>query len=77
MQDPQEYLPFLQELRVLDKFYQHFCINDHLKHREKAIKNLHLAGSHLCLHFGVDNNLSDRHTVLPPNPAAHRQIYAI
>ncbi|KAF8339341.1 pol II transcription elongation factor [Amanita rubescens] len=42
--DPREYLPFLRELRALDKFYQRFRIDDHLKRREKALRNLHLAG---------------------------------
>ena len=77
MQDPREYLPFLRELRALDKFYQRFRIDDHLKRREKALKNLHLAGSRLRLHFGVDNNLSDRPAALPGSPPVHRQIYTI
>jgi elongator complex protein 1 len=37
-------LPFLKELRTLDKFYQRFRIDDHLKRYEKALKNLSLAG---------------------------------
>ncbi|KAI0076404.1 IkappaB kinase complex IKAP component [Panus rudis PR-1116 ss-1] len=43
--DPREYLPFLRELRALDKYYQRFRIDDHLKRYEKALKNLSLAGS--------------------------------
>lgn len=43
-QDPREYLPFLKELRSLDKYYQRFRIDDHLKRYEKALKNLSLAG---------------------------------
>ncbi|KAF8627641.1 hypothetical protein AX15_004335 [Amanita polypyramis BW_CC] len=42
--DPREYLPFLRELRALDKYYQRFCIDDHLKRRENALRNLSLAG---------------------------------
>ncbi|KAF8633329.1 hypothetical protein AX17_004501 [Amanita inopinata Kibby_2008] len=42
--DPREYLPFLRDLRALDKYYQRFCIDDHLKRRESALKNLSLAG---------------------------------
>ncbi|KAK2463075.1 hypothetical protein APHAL10511_004730 [Amanita phalloides] len=42
--DPREYLPFLRELRALDKYYQQFRIDDHLKRREKALKNLSLTG---------------------------------
>ena len=44
MQDPREYLPFLRELRALDKYYQRFRIDDHLKRFESALKNLNLAG---------------------------------
>ncbi|KAF6761197.1 pol II transcription elongation factor [Ephemerocybe angulata] len=42
--DPREYLPFLKELRVLDKYYQRFRIDDHLKRHEKALRNLSMAG---------------------------------
>lgn len=42
--DPREYLPFLRELRALDKYYQRFKIDDHLKRHEKALRNLSLAG---------------------------------
>ncbi|CAO3617850.1 unnamed protein product [Cunninghamella echinulata] len=42
--DPREYLPFLQELQNLDKYYQRFKIDDHLKRHEKALRNLALAG---------------------------------
>ena len=43
-QDPREYLPFLRELRALDKYYQRFKIDDHLKRYQSALKNLSLAG---------------------------------
>ncbi|KAG2231182.1 IKI3 family-domain-containing protein [Thamnidium elegans] len=42
--DPKEYLPFLQELKNFEKYYQRYKIDDHLKRHEKAIKNLSLAG---------------------------------
>ena len=44
IQDPREYLPFLRELRALDKYYQRFKIDDHLKRYRSALKNLSLAG---------------------------------
>ena len=77
MQDPREYLPFLRELRALDTFYERFRIDDHLKRREKALRNLHLAGSRLRLYFGVNDNLSNRPTALRRSPPVHRQIYAV
>ncbi|KAJ7750119.1 pol II transcription elongation factor [Mycena maculata] len=43
--DPREYLPFLRELRALDKYYQRFRIDDHLKRHDGALRNLNLAGS--------------------------------
>lgn len=42
--DPKEYLPFLQELKNFEKYYQRYKIDDHLKRHEKAIKNLSMAG---------------------------------
>ncbi|KAJ7799963.1 pol II transcription elongation factor [Mycena olivaceomarginata] len=42
--DPREYLPFLRELRSLDKYYQRFRIDDHLKRHDRALTNLSLAG---------------------------------
>ncbi|RCI05914.1 hypothetical protein CU098_013034 [Rhizopus stolonifer] len=42
--DPKEYLPFLQELKNLEKYYQRYKIDDHLKRHEKAIRNLSMAG---------------------------------
>ncbi|KNZ72380.1 Elongator complex protein 1 [Termitomyces sp. J132] len=43
--DPREYLPFLRELRVLEKYYQRFKIDDYLKRYESALRNLSLAGA--------------------------------
>ncbi|WVQ75470.1 hypothetical protein IAR50_005095 [Cryptococcus sp. DSM 104548] len=42
--DPKEYLPFLRELRALDKWDQRFMIDDHLERRESALSNLKQAG---------------------------------
>ncbi|KAJ7099343.1 pol II transcription elongation factor [Mycena belliarum] len=43
--DPREYLPFLRELRSLEKHYQRFRIDDHLKRHDRALRNLSLAGA--------------------------------
>jgi elongator complex protein 1 len=43
-QDPREYLPSLRELRALDKYYQRFKIDDHLRRHESALHNICLAG---------------------------------
>ncbi|KAI9245023.1 IKI3 family-domain-containing protein [Sporodiniella umbellata] len=42
--DPKEYLPFLQELKNFEKYYQRYKIDDHLKRYEKALRNLSQAG---------------------------------
>jgi len=42
--DPREYLPFLRELRALEKYYQRFRIDDHLKRYKSALRNLSFAG---------------------------------
>lgn len=44
-QDPKEYLPFLRELRALDKYEQRFRIDDHLERRSSALRNLIAAGA--------------------------------
>ncbi|KAJ7133724.1 pol II transcription elongation factor [Mycena crocata] len=49
--DPREYLPFLRELRSLDKYYQRFRIDDHLKRHDGALRNLNLAGSSCSSYF--------------------------
>jgi elongator complex protein 1 len=51
IQDPREYLPFLRELRALDKYYQRFRIDDHLKRYKSALKNLSLAGVPKRYHY--------------------------
>lgn len=42
--DPKEYLPFLRELKALDKWEQRFRIDDHLGRRESALMNLRASG---------------------------------
>jgi elongator complex protein 1 len=37
-------MPFLKELRALDRYYQRFRIDDHLERYPSALRNLHLAG---------------------------------
>ena len=49
LKDPREYLPFLRELRALEKFYQRFRIDDHLKRYTKALRNLSLTGATCCM----------------------------
>lgn len=40
-------MPFLRELRALDKYYQRFRIDDHLRRHESALRNLSLAGKYV------------------------------
>jgi elongator complex protein 1 len=42
--DPREYLPFLNELQKLEKYYQRFTIDDYLSRHESALNNIALAG---------------------------------
>jgi elongator complex protein 1 len=44
IQDPKEYLPFLRELRALDKDTQRFRIDDYLERWERALGHLHAGG---------------------------------
>ena len=43
-QDPQEYLPFLKELRALEDWERKFRVDDHLGRYDKALRHLHTAG---------------------------------
>lgn len=56
--DPKEYLPFLQELKSLEKYYQRYKIDDHLKRYEKALRNLSQAGDE---HFEELMNYMKKH----------------
>ncbi|CEP14860.1 hypothetical protein [Parasitella parasitica] len=58
--DPKEYLPFLQELKNLEKYYQRYKIDDHLKRYEKAIRNLSLAGDQ---HFDEFVDYMQKHSL--------------
>lgn len=52
-------MPFLKELRALDRYYQRFRIDDHLERFPSALKNLHLAGeSTVLLSPATDDFLS-------------------
>ncbi|KAF9295803.1 hypothetical protein BGZ74_010603 [Mortierella antarctica] len=58
--DPREYLPFLNELRTLEKYYQRFKIDDHLKKYQSALKNLSQAGEKYfadCVAYIKQHNL--------------------
>jgi elongator complex protein 1 len=59
-QDPREYLPFLRELRALDKHYQRFRIDDHLRRYEKALLNLSHAGDYAARVIFNDGFLTKR-----------------
>lgn len=71
-QDPREYLPFLRELRALEKYYQRFRIDDHLKRYKSALRNLSLAGLskisisllrwHTSIPQGLNSLMTSRHT---------------
>ncbi|KAG0165594.1 hypothetical protein DFQ28_008559 [Apophysomyces sp. BC1034] len=58
--DPREYLPFLQELQKLEKYYQRFRIDDHLKRHEKALRDLSFAGDN---HFDELIEYMQKHTL--------------
>ncbi|KAF9112880.1 hypothetical protein BGX27_002637 [Mortierella sp. AM989] len=58
--DPREYLPFLNELRTLEKYYQRFKIDDHLKKYQSALQNLSQAGERYfddCIAYTKQHNL--------------------
>ncbi|KAG0325923.1 hypothetical protein BGZ99_010376 [Dissophora globulifera] len=58
--DPREYLPFLNELRTLEKYYQRFKIDDHLKKYQSALQNLSQAGEKYfddCVAYIKQHNL--------------------
>lgn len=44
MQDPKEYLPFLNMLKSLEPNYQRFTIDKHLKRYRKALLHLSKCG---------------------------------
>ncbi|KAI9287321.1 IKI3 family-domain-containing protein [Umbelopsis sp. AD052] len=78
--DPREYLPFLQELQSLEKFYQRFKIDDHLKRYRKAVHNLSKAGND---HFDQLVNYTKLHSLytyalsLYPNATNERKTLLV
>ena len=44
LQDPKEYLPFLNELQKLPLHYQRYKIDMHLQRYRKALANISLCG---------------------------------
>ncbi|KAG0045887.1 hypothetical protein BGZ83_008909 [Gryganskiella cystojenkinii] len=79
--DPREYLPFLNELRTLEKYYQRYRIDDHLKKYESALKNLSQAGEKYfddCLTYTRQHNLYRAALkVFGSVPVKHKEILQI
>lgn len=44
LQDPKEYLPFLNMLKSLEQNYQRYTIDKHLKRYRKALQHLSKCG---------------------------------
>jgi len=60
LQDPKEYIPFLNDLRKLEPTYQKFTIDKHLKKFESALKHLNECGPEHheeCMKFIADQKL--------------------
>ncbi|CAO3564635.1 unnamed protein product [Mortierella alpina] len=79
--DPREYLPFLNELRTLEKYYQRFRIDDHLKKHQSALQNLSQAGDRYftdCVNYIRQHNLYRfALKVFGSNPTKHKTILQI
>ncbi|KAF9189964.1 hypothetical protein BGZ51_008686 [Haplosporangium sp. Z 767] len=79
--DPREYLPFLNELRTLEKYYQRFRIDDHLKKYQSALQNLSQAGEKYfedCVRYIKQHNLFKYAlTVFGSNPVKHKAVLQI
>ncbi|KAF8942635.1 hypothetical protein BGZ47_006286 [Haplosporangium gracile] len=79
--DPREYLPFLNELRTLEKYYQRYRIDDHLKKYKSALQNLSQAGEKYfndCVSYIRQHNLyKDALKVFGANPTKHKAILQI
>lgn len=56
--DPKEYLPFLNNLSKLEKYYQRYTIDMHLERYEKALINISQAGDE---HFNKCLELIEKH----------------
>ncbi|EAL65378.1 elongation protein 1 [Dictyostelium discoideum AX4] len=58
--DPKEYIPFLQELQKMEKFYQRYSIDKYLSRWELALYNLSRAGKKYqqdCLDLIISNKI--------------------
>ncbi|KAF9363866.1 hypothetical protein BGX34_003149 [Mortierella sp. NVP85] len=79
--DPREYLPFLNELRTLEKYYQRFKIDDHLKKYQRALQNLSQAGEKYfddCIAYIKQHNLFKAGLeVFGSNPTKHKAVLQI
>ncbi|KAF9995387.1 hypothetical protein BGZ80_001407 [Entomortierella chlamydospora] len=79
--DPREYLPFLNELRTLEKYYQRFKIDDHLKKYQSALQNLSQAGERYfddCIAYIKQHNLFKfALKVFGSNPVKHKSVLQI
>lgn len=51
LQDPKEYLPFLNMLKSLEPNYQRYTIDKHLKRYSKALQHLSKCGQSKCFLF--------------------------
>ncbi|KAI1321045.1 hypothetical protein EDD11_008626 [Mortierella claussenii] len=79
--DPREYLPFLNELRTMEKYYQRFRIDDHLKKYQSALQNLSQAGETYfenCIGYIKQHNLfKSALKVFGSNPVKHKAVLQI
>ncbi|KAF8925154.1 hypothetical protein BGZ58_001096 [Dissophora ornata] len=79
--DPREYLPFLNELRTLEKYYQRFKIDDHLKKYQGALQNLSQAGEKYfadCVAYIKQHNLFKfALKVFGSDPVKHKAVLLI
>ncbi|KAG0000493.1 hypothetical protein BGZ65_004319, partial [Modicella reniformis] len=79
--DPREYLPFLNELRTLEKYYQRYKIDDHLKKYQSALQNLSQAGEKYfdnCMAYVKQHNLFKfALKVFGSNPTKHKTVLQI
>ncbi|KAG0223795.1 hypothetical protein BGW42_005533 [Actinomortierella wolfii] len=79
--DPREYLPFLNELRSLEKFYQRYRIDDHLKRYARALANLSQAGDKYfdeCLAYAKKHDLyKEAIKIYRATPAKYKAVLKI
>ncbi len=78
LQDPKEYLPFLNDLRKMQTHYQHYTIDKHLKRYNSALKNISLCGSeHFseCLQLVQQQRLYSQALDLYPDTSQHYKVW--